>query len=257
MCGRVQCAFCSKTYRYTGAYFTHLKAEHADRIRYVASELSPRAPFRISDDVIELFATIPRELATVYPEDSDTDSDEILVPADDDAEGEEPVAHTVQFDGAGLHFGAVMNLVDDVDCPYQPFQSQKEYDIARWCVRHQIPKSAIDELFAIPGFDTLTSATSSHVLFNQVDRMKWDLGEDSWKHAKVCFDQRKDINSLQESDMTSFWYRDPVSCIEFLMRQPVYRETMVYAPVQEFNSDGERMFSEIATANWWWRQQVQ
>lgn len=256
MPNRVPCAFCKKDYQYTAAYFSHLKLEHADRIRYVADEQPAHAPFRIRDDFIELFSTIPRDPATVYPDDSETDSDEIQVSADDHAESEEPVAHTVQFDGAGLPFDDTIYPQDDVNHPYKPFRSQQEYDIARWCVRHRIPKSAIDVLFSIPGFNTLTSTTSSHVIFNRIDAMEWDLGQASWKHAKVCFDRRKDINCLRESDMTSFWYRNPVSCLEFLMRQPAYRESMAYAPVQEFNGDGERMFSEIATADWWWRQQV-
>ena len=55
---------------------------------------------------------------------------------------------------------------------------------------------------------------------------------------------------------TSFYYRNPIDCVRYLLRQIIYDGEMVYAPVKEFNSDGERTYSEMHTGDWWWETQV-
>jgi len=55
---------------------------------------------------------------------------------------------------------------------------------------------------------------------------------------------------------TTFYYRNGIDCVRFLIRQVAYRSEMVYVPVPEYNSRGERLYSEMNTADWWWDTQV-
>ena len=50
---------------------------------------------------------------------------------------------------------------------------------------------------------------------------------------------------------TPFFYWNPVTCIEFLLRQTAYMETMTYATVKEYNEQNEWVYSELHTGDWW------
>jgi len=55
---------------------------------------------------------------------------------------------------------------------------------------------------------------------------------------------------------TTFYYRNALDCVCYLVRQVAYISDMVYAPIQEYDSSGERLYSEMHTADWWWDTQV-
>jgi len=55
---------------------------------------------------------------------------------------------------------------------------------------------------------------------------------------------------------TTFYYRNVIDRVHFLIRQVAYRSQRDYAPVREYNSSGERLYSEMHTADWWWDTQV-
>ena len=47
-----------------------------------------------------------------------------------------------------------------------------------------------------------------------------------------------------------FWYRDVLEYIKYLLRRQYYAESMVWSPVREFDGSGERVYSEMHTADW-------
>jgi len=55
---------------------------------------------------------------------------------------------------------------------------------------------------------------------------------------------------------TSFYYRNIIDCVRYLIRQVPYSSDMVYAPIREYDSSGERLYSEMHTADWWWDMHV-
>jgi len=55
---------------------------------------------------------------------------------------------------------------------------------------------------------------------------------------------------------SEFRYRNIIECIQYLLRQRAFVEHMLWKPVQLFNKDGERIYSEMNTGSWWWDQQV-
>jgi len=48
---------------------------------------------------------------------------------------------------------------------------------------------------------------------------------------------------------TTFYYRNVIDCVRFLIRQVAYRSEMVCAPVREYHSSGERLYWEMHTAD--------
>ena len=53
-----------------------------------------------------------------------------------------------------------------------------------------------------------------------------------------------------------FFFADVVSYVRYLIRQVAYKEDMVYAPIRENDSNGDQLYSEMHTADWWWETQV-
>ena len=152
--------------------------------------------------------------------------------------------------------GAVSNSEDD-DNFFAPFKNESDYKLARWCILNRVSKTAINDLLHLPSVGNISSSTSAHTLFNNIDALHHQLGMDSWKQGKVSFSCSSDGDSnLRDHDLTAFWYRDPLKCVEVLMQQTAYRDYMAYAPQRQFNNTGERMFSEISSGDWWWRTQV-
>ncbi|KAF8460148.1 hypothetical protein BDZ91DRAFT_785483 [Kalaharituber pfeilii] len=54
---------------------------------------------------------------------------------------------------------------------------------------------------------------------------------------------------------TEFYYRHIIDCIKYLLRQKMYADFLVWAPVKEQNAAGERIYHEMHTGNWWWKTQ--
>jgi hypothetical protein len=255
MLGKTQCKFCRKRYSYGGAYISHLRRSHAGLVQFVPSNATAKPRYRLQGDTVELPEIVSPAVVPAARSDDEIDDDdtEITIPITD----ETSQARTLPFEGAGIPLPDIhYDLDDDEIDPFRPFNSEREYQLARWAVKHHITQAAANDLMAIPGIDSLTSATSAYTLFKGINGAVGLLERNPWKRKLVSFDTSKDPKTLPESAMSAFWYRNPVSCIEFLMQQPAYREEMVYGPIKEFNAAGERMYSEINSGDWWWRMQV-
>jgi len=55
----------------------------------------------------------------------------------------------------------------------------------------------------------------------------------------------------------AFLYRNVLDCVSYLVRQIAYRDDFVYASRSEYDTNGQRIYAEIHTADWWWDLQVQ
>jgi len=82
---------------------------------------------------------------------------------------------------------------------------------------------------------TVTNITLSHTLLKWLNEMSYAMGIDWWIASKMCYNRLADPKNHRDDDLTRFFYRDPIECIEFLMQQPAFREHMLYAPAKEFN----------------------
>jgi len=55
---------------------------------------------------------------------------------------------------------------------------------------------------------------------------------------------------------TTLYYRNIIDCVRYLISQVAYSSDIVYASIREYDSSGERLYSEMHTANWWCDIQV-
>jgi hypothetical protein len=241
---------------------THLRRVHPTLVRFVPPKMIPNGQYRRRGDAIELAYVVPPEDIPAVESDHDDDAAEGGAAIGDSSGISEsnapqgPRATTVYYPDAGNPHGDTFDLDDDEIDPFRPFDSEQEYQLARWAVKHHVTKAATNDLMAIPGMNDVSGATSAYTLFKGVDTVVNDLQMNSWQRKFVSFDMSKDGKKLTDDELTPFWYRDPVRCIEFLMKQPAYKEDIAYAPSREYNDAGERMYSEINSGDWWWRMQV-
>ena len=57
-------------------------------------------------------------------------------------------------------------------------------------------------------------------------------------------------------DPLVLYYRDPIKTIEFLLKNPLFSGRIQYAPRQDFDSSGNRVYSDWITSDGAWDLQV-
>ena len=132
-----------------------------------------------------------------------------------------------------------------------PFHTARDYKLARFLVLSKVPKTQINDFFRD---DILSSAIvhgkkdisfqSGHTLYKQTSRMtqdpEWDSGQ-----VEFCLYPKSE-----------FRFRSILRCIQYLLRQRAFVNNMLWAPIKVFNNKGERVYSGMNTASWWWEEQV-
>jgi len=110
------------------------------------------------------------------------------------------------------------------DDPWSPFSSEADFNLASWFVRSKVAKSQIDAYFAqgLGGTDSrlFRSAYTLRQHLNVLDPFReyvvWaEASIDDGRHA------------------TTFYYRNIIDCVHYLICQVVYSSDIVYAPIPE------------------------
>ena len=73
------------------------------------------------------------------------------------------------------------------------------------------------------------------------------LGTAAWKVGSVRFED--------DDSPVTYYYRDPIELVAYILSQPAYSDHLVFAPVKEYQN-GTRIYSELHTGDWWWETQV-
>jgi hypothetical protein len=60
----------------------------------------------------------------------------------------------------------------------------------------------------------------------------------------------EDIN-VQAGDAVRFWYRDVLAVVQDILSDPLVAKDMIWAPTKLYDQDGNRVFAELCTGNWW------
>jgi len=153
--------------------------------------------------------------------------------------------------GAGRPLGEVASYTEVnkamTDDPWSPFSSENDFNLASWFVRIKVAKSQINAYFAdgLGGTDS-RSFQSAYTLRQHLDIL------DPFRPYLVS--PEASIDGGRHG--TTFYYRNIIDCVRYLIRQVVYSSEMVYARIREYDSRGERLYSEMHTADWWWDMQV-
>ena len=136
-----------------------------------------------------------------------------------------------------------------VEKPFDPFPDAFTFTFARWFIEFQVTDAQFNSMASILYFTDkikTRSELSKNKLKLLAHQLEPRLDRDAWREATVHFDDRP----------TKYYYRNPLELVTYMLSQPAYKDHLVYAPVKEYNADGERIYSELHTGDWWWRTQV-
>jgi len=274
------CPFCRRPFRYAGSYDRHLALKHPETrrtrrrpalwITSAGDDPGGRADSDYEDpplpDVGVGMPELENEEGGVEGTDDyasaangeEAEEDDLESEAEDSTAAPPRAAgpySTETYPGAGEPIGeapellaATSKLLDD---PWFPFANAHDFKQARWMIQSNLAKGHIDQYFR-EGLCTTNevSFTSGWTLHRSLDRMYPELGEASWKSRDVV----TVIGGKERS--IPFYFRNPLACVAYLIKQPCFRDHLFYAPVRQYDGSGERMYSEMHTAEWWWGIQV-
>ena len=242
-----RCHFCNKQFRYSGAYDRHLAQEHPSALWHPSVSRGPTTNTRHhktgartpESDYEELFEdSCPLPDCPGYgfevsgnPQPNSPAAANLALDFTIEIYGE---AGTPICDAPEITEEATRLLGD----PWYPFTGMFEFKHSCWMIESNLAKASIDRYFH-DGLSTSrdVAITSGWTLVQQLDRMYPELGPDSWKVYQANWSLVAGTNRH-----TTYYYRCPLSCIKYLLKQPCFRDHMVYAPVRERNSAGERMY---------------
>ena len=250
------CRFCNKQFRYSGAYDRHSVQEHPRALQHPSASRGPTSNTRHH----KTGATTPESDYEELFEDSHPllDCPGYGFEASGKPQPDSPAAAnlaldaTIEINGeAGMPIRDTREIAEEatrlLGDPWYPFSGVFEFKHARWIIESNLAKASIDRYFHA-GLCTSPEVafTSGGTLSQQLDRMYHELGPDSCKVYEANW-----TLAAGKNRHTTYYYRCPLSCIKYLLKQPCFRDQIAYVPVQECNGTGERMYSEMHTADWW------
>ena len=268
---RTRCRWCNLTYSAAGHYLNHLREKHSDKPcisdtplpRRIADKAHPEPHTNIAalESLEQQDHTTDFEGTGDVEHDSDIEPshDSDIKPSAEDAYGESDftayIPHRIcrfperlKAGEAVREFTFSQQRSPEFNHLY-PFLTARDYKLARFFTLGKVPKGRIDDFFQdnilFPGTeDGMTpdiSFKSGHTLFKQTSRM---IQDPEWRSGQVEFPLRP---------KSEFRYRPILHCIQYLLRQRAFVNNMLWEPIQVFNYEGERMYSEMNTASWWWK----
>ncbi|KAL0630266.1 hypothetical protein Q9L58_010887, partial [Maublancomyces gigas] len=242
-----RCPFCRCSYRYATAFENHIRTKHADLTEVYFAEGDPDSP-------LEDAGPLP------YIEDNGNDSDgeiiEFLNDEDEDISHQRNL-YIQTFADAGRPTGDVKHYREHqrnlIEYLIEPFNDVHDFCLAKWLIDSKISMTKINEYFSsglyLNDGGSFRSAKTLHAVISDLPTT---LGEPSWSLQKTKVVGGED--GVPGEDI-AYAYRDPMTCIQYLLRQSVFAGDMVFSPVKEFDTGGEQCYSERHTGDWWWDMQ--
>ena len=161
-------------------------------------------------------------------------------------------------DSAYVSTGEVSGEYKDSGATYYPFKGREDWDVAKFMFDQSWTKGAIDlflqnETFKNK-FEGQLSYKNAEEWRQQIGRIPWGIQDDNF------YVETLKIKSLVEGTKEpeyKLMYRDIIAAIRFLLGHKPFKEHLVYAPVQVFNPNNVRVYSDMHTGDWWWNIQEQ
>ncbi|KAM6496272.1 hypothetical protein JOM56_008978 [Amanita muscaria] len=144
---------------------------------------------------------------------------------------------------------------------FQPFADHAEFSLAEFLyTRNQTPAMQIDRLMDIWACKTPETGPpfADHKdLYDAIDSI--ELGDAPWQSFAVSYSG--DLPSDEDFELPPWmtaeyevWYRNPLAVLENQLANPVFKGHFHAAPYREWNSAGERVWGDVMSGNWAWRQ---
>jgi len=195
-------------YSYIGAYITHLRRSHREGIVYISADQLPDDDFAIEHNSILLpFILKMHRDPILHP--SDNDSSVTQANSENSSiDPEQSPVGTRMYGTPHLDNRLAGKLIRDENFDifdqeidlWLLFSCEQGYRLVHWCVKHNLSRAAINELFRNPTMATISNITSSHTLLRRLNEIFYVMGINSWKSSKECHNCKADPNNLHDDD---------------------------------------------------------
>ena len=74
--------------------------------------------------------------------------------------------------------------------------------------------------------------------------------------SEMHFQQKEISFKVPRSPNETLLYYNLVKSIAYLLRQPAFALEITFTPMWLYNQTDTRIYGEMYTGNWWWREQV-
>ncbi|KIJ89870.1 hypothetical protein K443DRAFT_117413 [Laccaria amethystina LaAM-08-1] len=153
----------------------------------------------------------------------------------------QPLTHQESSDDV---YGATLGGGDN---PWAPFNSKKDWEIARWAKLRGAGSTAFSELLAVDGVrDTLNLSYKNSEELNRIIDTKLP----GWPQFT-----RREV--MQSGEVVEFYMRDIVECLRALWGDPDFDGDLILEPEQLYADEDMtiRIYHEMNTGKWWWDTQ--
>lgn len=158
---------------------------------------------------------------------------------------------------------------------WSPFEDEEEWLLAEWLIRN-VGQKQTDVFLKLPIVSfffklavfvineqqiqnrTRLTYKNNQNFLKRIDSLPTQASQWTCDIITSTGDQLTDDGEPVPPERLELWRRDPVECMKELMGNPIFKESLEYAPHKQFlDEEGNiRVFEEMWTGDWWWNTQV-
>ena len=149
--------------------------------------------------------------------------------------------------------------MSDENNEYYSYANEADFTAAVWFYIRELSKSDVTDFFeqcALHQWHSTLSFTNSSEWLNNLHQILYEIWDDKWNAVNIAI--LWDANDSELTEYT-FYYRNVMKTVEFLIRHELFKNNLTYASVQTYSSKDKarHMYNELHTENWWWKIQKQ
>jgi hypothetical protein len=138
---------------------------------------------------------------------------------------------------------------------YFPFENASQWKLAKSLLFPKRQSRAGVNNLAVekncPWIQTGTGFKSPNDFYQRLELLNYRGGQ--WRQSYVV---PGPTAPTWRPNQVEFYHRDTFETLKYIVSNPKLQNHMKWAPERQFNSKGERVFSELWSGDWWWRMQV-
>ena len=142
---------------------------------------------------------------------------------------------------------------------YYSYANKADFTVTVWFYIRELFKNDVTDFFkqhTLHQWHSTLSFTNSSEWLNSLHQILYEIQDNEWSAVKIAILQ--DANDSELTEYT-FYYRNVMKTVEFLIRHELFKNNLIYASVQAYSlkDKAKHMYNELHTENWWWKTQKQ
>ncbi|KAG2150669.1 uncharacterized protein EDB93DRAFT_1083873 [Suillus bovinus] len=135
---------------------------------------------------------------------------------------------------------------------WAPFSAREEWGLAEWLVK-SLGQTRTNEFLKLPITRNRMQPSfhNNRSFLKKVDELPHGA---AWSCKKISVQgNRTDEKGEPLHEDVELWMRNPVECIKDLIRNPLFKDQMVYTPARTYTDSAglHRVIDDMWTADWW------